>query len=299
METVVFQIQRFSIHDGPGIRTTVFFKGCNLRCDWCCNPEGQCADIQLAYDGGKCIGCGECVSACPAGARRTDGNKMLYDTAKCVHCFKCLDACVRGAILRYGRTYTLDELCEELLKDQVFWENSGGGVTLSGGEVLLQAEFVSRLCDRLHALGVHVAVETAAALPGTVVERLLEKIDLWQVDCKHCDELRHKAGTGVGVRDTLENIRRLKESGADCIVRIPVIPDFNDTLEDARRFSALFLRQGIDEVQLMPFHQFGESKYAFLGKEYSYAGVKPLHKEELEDYKKVFEDNGIHVQIGG
>lgn len=299
MEAVIFSIQKFSIHDGPGIRTTVFFKGCNLHCAWCCNPESLLPGIQPAYDPEKCVGCGECVKACPSSAiKMGDDGKICIDYKVCKGSSLCGEACAHGALWSYGTKYTVDSLLPELLKDKAFYENSGGGVTLSGGEFLLQTDFAAELCDRLHAEGIHVAAETAAAVPEKIVDKVIDKIDLWQIDLKHYDSALHKSATGTGNEQIINNIKRISEV-ADCVIRIPVIPDYNDSLEDARRFSSLLKELNIKAVQLMPFHSFGERKYDYLGMKYQFSGAGQLHKEDLTEYAGAFNSNNIKTQIGG
>ena len=249
MEADIFNLQKFSIHDGPNIRTTVFFKGCHLRCGWCCNPEG----LRKGADG--------------------DGN--------------C------------GTKYTMDRLMKELLKDKAFYDYSGGGVTLSGGEFLLQADFAEELCDRLHKESIHVAAETSAAIAAKIFDQMLGKIDLWIIDFKHYDSAAHKAATGVGNEEVLHNIRSVIDRKADYIIRIPVIPGFNDSLEDARCFSRILKKEKITAVQLMPFHQLGERKYKDLSMQYDFAGVPQTDQENLSEYANILIAQNIDVQIGG
>jgi len=295
MKATIFNIQKFSLHDGPGIRTTVFFKGCNLRCGWCCNPEGLLPDIQLTFDAEKCIGCGECVKACAVGARTVIGGKSAHNAEKCKICGACITACIYGSISSYGTEYTVDELVAELVKDKAFYQNSGGGVTLSGGEFLLQPDFASELCDALHKQNIHVAVETAAAVPTNILRKLMGKIDLWQVDFKHYDNAVHRAATGLGNEQIIENIKEIVKSGYDYLVRIPIVSGFNDTIDDAREFADILTALGVNRTELMPFHQMGERKYALLGMEYTFAHRDGLYKEDLTEYAQVFRDRGIMV----
>ncbi len=245
MKARIFNIQRFSLHDGAGIRTNVFFQGCNLRCAWCANPESQ--------------------AVADAGAKE----------------------------------WGVEELADELVKDKPFFDKSGGGVTLTGGEPLLQADFVVALCERLHELGVRVAVETAACVPPDAFYRAAQALDLIHIDLKHYDEAAHKRGTDAKLERILDNIRIALASGVPTVLRIPVIPGFNDSEEDARGFAQLLTALGALEVHLLPFHQMGESKYEKLGMAYGFAGKKQLHEEDLDAFEAILTEAGLNVQIGG
>lgn len=297
MNGYIFNIQKFSIHDGPGIRSTVFFKGCNLHCKWCANPESQCMLPQLTLDRSKCSGCLACVTACVAGARTALDGKTALDPGKCTLCGACMQACPAQAIGREGRGVSVEAVLEEVLKDKPFYDHSGGGVTFSGGEVLLQAEFAVELARALHENGVHVAIETAAIVPNDRFSAFLREIDYVFVDLKHYDSARHMEGTGVGNELLLENIRTLAESGKEYCVRIPVIPGYNDAPEDALGFAELLGRLGVRKVQLLPFHQLGERKYSLLGMDYAYAEIKQLHREDLQEYLEILTGQGIEARL--
>lgn len=240
----IFDIQKFCLHDGAGIRTDVFFCGCNLHCKWCANPESRFPR-------------------------------------------------------REGKPYTVAEVMAEVMKDKPFYDKSGGGVTLTGGEVLMQLPFALRLCAALKKEGVHVAAETAGAVPKEVFQKLADAVDFVFIDCKHYDEKKHAEGTGMGNGLILENIRTLAAGKKEYCVRIPVIPGFNDAAADAEAFCKLFAALGVKNVQLLPFHQLGEKKYEKLSLPYAYGGVPQLHKEDLFGYRKIFENNGIAAAIGG
>ena len=287
MEGHIFNIQKFCLHDGPGIRTTVFFKGCNLRCRWCANPESQQMRRQLTLDKIKCTGCGKCVAACPRGARSVAQGLCRVDAALCNGCKVCLQVCPGRAIGSEGRTVTVEEVLEETLKDKVFYDTSGGGVTFSGGEVLLQSAFAAELARQLREKGIHVAMETAGAVPLEAFSAFLREVDYVLMDLKHYDSDAHKAGTGEDNRQILENLRYLKDSGKPFLVRIPVIPGFNDSVADAQAFGKLLEELEIPEVQLLPFHQLGQHKYNLLNLQYAYAGTPRLHREDLEDSRLV------------
>lgn len=252
----IFNIQRFSIHDGPGIRTIVFFKGCVMRCAWCCNPESQRYEIETMSEGGK---------------TRT-----------------------------VGRDVTVDELMPELLADLPYYRRSGGGITLSGGEVLCQADFAAALLRACKASGLHTAIESAASLPYASIERLLPYLDLYLMDIKHMDTGKHEEYTGRGNELILENARRVSESGVELIIRTPVIPGFNDTQKEIGAISR-FARSltGVREHHLLPYHRLGSDKYAGLGRSYSMSDVTPPEPERMQHLLKAVEEAGLHGQIGG
>ncbi|MBU9727704.1 glycyl-radical enzyme activating protein [Diplocloster modestus] len=297
---IILQIQKFSIHDGPGIRTTVFLKGCNLRCRWCANPESQICRPEFTLDRLKCVRCGRCVENCGQRARTVIGPQEYpaVDPAVCTMCLACEQHCPQQAIGHEGRLVTAGEVAAEAKKDKPFYDHSGGGVTLSGGEVLMQREFTISLCRKLHEQGIHVAVETAAAVPSEQFQELLREVDYLFVDMKHYDSVKHREGTGVGNEQVLQNIEGLQDSNKPFRIRIPVIPGFNDSAKDAKGFAQVLNKLGVPEVQLLPFHQMGERKYELLGREYTYQGKPQLHPEDLEAYRGIFEKYHIKAQIG-
>ena len=297
MEGTIFNIQKFCLHDGPGIRTTVFFKGCNLRCKWCANPESQKSTRQLTLDKNKCTGCGACIAACPQNARTMEEGFPKVNAALCKRCGACLDACPGGAIALEGKFVDTEQVLAEVRKDKVFYDRSGGGVTLSGGEVLLKLPFARELARRLHQEGIRVAVETAGVAKEERFRALLKEVDYVMMDLKHYDSAAHRAGTGRGNEQVLANLRILRDSGVPFLVRIPVIPGFNDNIEDAAAFARLLKEMDIFKVQLLPFHRLGCHKYELLGLAYDYADTPSMQVEELEDYSREFTRMGIEVII--
>ncbi|WP_343248460.1 glycyl-radical enzyme activating protein [Diplocloster hominis] len=297
---IIIQIQKFSIHDGPGIRTTVFLKGCNLRCRWCANPESQLGQPEFTLDRLKCIRCGRCMENCDQKARTMTGPQEYpaVDPAGCTMCLACEQHCPQQAIGHEGWLVTADEVVAEAIKDKPFYDHSGGGVTLSGGEVLMQRDFAVCLCRKLHENGVHVAVETAAAVPSEQFLELLREVDYLFVDMKHYDSGKHREGTGVGNEQVLQNIEILRDSHKPYRIRIPVIPGFNDSVRDAEGFAQLLCRLGVPKVQLLLFHQLGERKYELLDRDYTYRGKPQLHPEDLEAYRSTFEKYHIKARIG-
>lgn len=291
MEANIFNIQKFSIHDGPGLRTTVFFDGCPLRCKWCSNPESQYNEVQILKDKAKCSNCQTCLNLCPNKAIRED---LSIDFSKCIKCLTCVNNCPNKALQAKGELMSVEELVAKCLQDIDFYIESEGGVTLSGGECLLQEEFVTQLVKELKKHNIHVAIETCGYVDKEIFKRLIPQIDFVQYDFKHYDRNKHKEGTGVYNDLIIDNFNWLKGSGVKYLVRIPVIPNFNSSLDDAYNFVLKFKELGINEVQLLPFHQFGEKKYEMMNKEYTYEGLKSLRNEDLLDYKQVFIDNGIN-----
>ena len=291
---IVFNIQKFSIHDGPGVRTTVFLKGCPLRCRWCANPESQNPHIQILYDAKKCVHCGTCVKNCPESALTMDETGHIHiNRQRCTACLQCCKTCPRQALTWAGEEKTVDEVFRVCMQDVPFYEESGGGVTISGGEGMVQPDFVEALILRLKEKGVHTAIETTGAVSAEVFRRLAPQFDLLLFDVKHWDSAAHKSGTGVGNERIVENLRWAVEQNLNILPRIPVIPGFNDTLADAKGLAKLIAEIGLKRVQLLPFHQMGERKYEFLDKDYAFTGVKPLHREELEAYQAVFAEKGL------
>ena len=251
----IFNIQRYSIHDGPGIRTIVFFKGCAMRCAWCCNPESQRFEIEPLKEG--------------------DREKII------------------------GRDVTVADIMPEILADLPYYRRSGGGVTLSGGEVLCQADFAAELLRECKAAGLHTAIESAGSLPYENIEKLLPYLDLYLMDIKHMDSEKHKEYTGKANELILENAQRLAKSGVELIIRTPVIPSFNDSDEDIRRISRFAKSIGAKAHHLLPYHRLGSDKYQGLGRNYSLKEILPPSRERMERLLEVATECGIRAQIGG
>ena len=276
MKATIFDIARGSYVDGPGIRTTVFFKGCNLRCAWCHNPESQSAKPELMFFKNKCIGCGKCKEKCP--------NTL----ESCDACGKCAIYCPVDAREVCGKEYTSDEVLSTVLKDKIFYETSGGGVTFSGGECMLSVDFLTDILKKCKENGIHTAVDTAGHIPFEYFERVLPFTDLFLYDVKCMDSDRHKKYVGVDNKLILDNLARLLGFGARVIVRVPVIAGVNDSREDMLTLKAfLDSHGGAESVDLLPYHALGEHKYAAIGKEATV--FAPPSNEALSELKKIFE----------
>lgn len=264
MKAKIFEIKPFAVHDGDGIRTTVFFKGCPLQCVWCHNPEGISGSAELAYFSHKCFSCGECVSACPNGAHAiVDGAHHFY-REKCTACGQCEEVCLGNALTFYGKEYTVDELLPILLKDKDFYDNSGGGVTLSGGECLLQADFCAELLKQLKANGIHTAVDTAGLVSKTALDKVLPYTDVFLYDVKAISEAVHKTCTGQGNGQILDNLLYLEEKGAAVEIRIPYVPDFNDG-EMGKIGEFLSRLRCVEKVRVLKYHNLAGTKYTGVG----------------------------------
>ena len=298
MKGFVFNIQRFSINDGPGIRTTVFVKGCNLRCLWCHNPESNSLKQEIQYFPQKCIRCMKCIEVCPTKAHYIDekGNK-IFDRSKCNQCGLCVENCMYDALVFAAKHMEPDEVVNEIVKDIDYYRNSGGGVTISGGEPLLQKEFVKEVFDRTKALGIHNALDTAACVNWEDFEYVLPSIDLVLLDIKVMDENMHKKATGVSNERILQNAIKLSQKEVDIIVRIPVIPGINDT-EDNMDKTAQFLKsfKRLLCVELLPYHDLGADKWASLGQTGEPMAFEIPGKEKMQRLSQCFERYGIFAK---
>jgi pyruvate formate lyase activating enzyme len=298
---VVFDVQRFSLHDGAGIRTLVFVKGCSLRCLWCCNPESQSASTELTVSPARCIRCGLCAEACPhlAMALNPTGH-AAPDRSRCKVCGLCVDACPSGARVLRGRAVTVDELLKEVERDMVIYRVSGGGVTVSGGEPLLQAAFVAEFLAACRQQGIHTAIETCGYAPWEDFAQVLAHTDLTLFDFKHPDTESHRRLTGVGNEAIMANLRRAVATRARIILRMPLIPEYNADADTVRAVACFARTLGISELHLIPYHDLGEAKYRSLGREYTLAGLKLMAPEHVEALRHAaLENGGMTVRIGG
>lgn len=267
VQGVVFDIQRYSIHDGPGIRTNVFLKGCPLKCYWCQNPESQSRQPEVLFDRSKCTRCGACVAVCAVHAVALSEDGAVIDRALCNGCGECVRACPNDARKAVGRLMTVDEVMHHVLRDVKFYENSGGGITLSGGEPTFQPDFALALLKRSKEMGLHTAIETCGYAPWATMERLVEFVDLFLFDIKHLMPERHEEGTGRNNDLILSNARRIAAI-KPMMIRVPLIPGFNDAVEEIRA-TARFCRAelGSVDLELLAYNKLGESKYQRLDRE--------------------------------
>ena len=302
---LIANIQRFSIDDGPGIRTIVFVKGCPLKCPWCHNPEMQSTEIEIYYHEPKCVRCGICAEVCKQQAiipPGPNGEPPVRLREKCIKCLECVNACPNQALTLVGQEMTMNEIVNEALSDAPFFKNSGGGVTLSGGEVLLFPEFICELAERLKKEDCHVAAETSGFGKWEVLERLSNHVDLFLYDVKHIDDQIHKKVIGVSNELILENLKKLAAKGKAIRIRIPVIPGFNmdkDTMNKIGDFLLSLNTNAIEAVDLLPYHSFAETKYKQLDRKYEYEEIDSLEKESVADYEDIFTKKGFTTTIGG
>jgi pyruvate formate lyase activating enzyme len=303
LQGLIFDIRPYSIHDGPGVRTTVFFKGCPLACQWCCNPESQAGQPELVWVRERCLGCGLCLAACPRDALHAaaDGGKVI-DPQRCDRCGQCADCCPGEALNLIGRWRSVDEVLAEVARDALYFEASGGGLTLSGGEPLAQADFAAELlrCYRHEEKGAHTAVETCGFVEWPVLERVAAHIDLFLYDIKHMDPAEHLRLTGRDNRLILDNARRLAAAGHGLVIRLPLIAGVNDQ-RDNLEATAEFARAlpGVSRIDLLPYHRLGEPKYQRLGKDYALKGAPALASEAVGRARDILAAQGLEVAVGG
>ncbi len=290
---LIFNIQKFSIHDGPGIRTTIFLKGCPLRCKWCANPESQSANVQILWDQKKCVHCLQCVKSCMYQAISCREGEIHIDEELCQGCLNCVSTCLQSALSNEGETKEIEEIVRIALQDKDFYEESGGGITISGGEGMSQPDFLKELVKELKKHNLHLAIETTGYIPKETFHELAPLFDLLLFDVKHYDTNRHFEGTGVHNEQIINNLKWAFHQGLEILPRIPVIPSFNNSIQDAAGLASLLTEIGLKKVQLLPFHQFGERKYEMMHKEYAYKNVKALQKEDLTEYQNEFTKKGL------
>ncbi len=296
---IVLNIQHFCTHDGPGIRTTVFLKRCSLRCKWCCNPESIHAKPELSYNPGKCIGeteCGYCLKECPESALYTVGSdaKVHVNWNLCTNCGKCVDRCPTQALDLFGKPMAVEQVLEQVEQDGRFYSESGGGITVSGGECLLQPEFTAALLAAAHERGINTAIETAGNVPWRFMEQVLHHVDVMLHDHKLTDFARHKEWTGVDNERIKANFEKAYQSFPNIkfIARTPLIPGVNDD-EDHIRSVLSFIRpnKNVIDYELLPYHRFGETKYNFLGRVYELEDFDPPALETLSRLRRIIDES--------
>ena len=300
----IFNIQKFSTHDGDGVRTTIFFKGCPLRCMWCHNPESQHYYKELIFHQHKCTTCGRCVAKCKQGANSIVDGKIVFDRSKCTACGVCTDWCITEARELAGKEYTVDALVKEAMKDKIFYEQSGGGVTLSGGEVMASQhmDYVEEVCRKLHENGVSIFIDTSGYTDYENLKRILPYVDVFLYVIKVMDPEDHKKYIGVDNSLILENLKKLSDEGAGLYIRLPIIQQVNATDEHIESVIHFLKENNIHarQVNLLPYHDIGKGKYASLDMEYHDDEMSVPVSELMEHFKSMFEEQGFNkVNIGG
>jgi len=298
-EGIIFDIQRFSLNDGPGIRTIAFFKGCPLRCLWCSNPESQIQKSVVMFEEEKCVRCGSCEKVCNYGAASLNNPKRI-DRTKCVGCGECAGICPVGALVLKGEKITVEHLIRVLKKDEIIYRKSNGGITLSGGEPLVQWKFATELLKACKAQGWHTAIETTGQGTEEAVESVFPFVDQVLLDVKTMDSELHKKVTGVTTDIIRKNAKRITEI-AQTIIRIPTIPTINDSDENyIKTIEYAKTLKGVDTIHILPYHMYGENKYTLLDREYPMGfEIKPLSRERAEELKNLVLSRGLKCAIGG
>lgn len=296
----ISRIQRYSINDGPGIRTTVFFKGCSMDCVWCSNPELINPTPEILSNKHLCLHCGECHEACTEGAILLDQGEYVIERSLCNVCGRCVEVCLGFARELVGRCLSVDELVTELMKDQVFYNVSEGGVTFSGGEPAMQHEFAIKLAQDLKSINIHVAFDTCGNVPWKHLEELSDVVDLFLYDIKLMDDEKHGEYTGVSNALVLTNAKRLSALGVPMIIRLVIIPGCNDSVQEINdKLSFIMQLDSVKQVDILPYHKLGVGKYGMLGRNYLLKDLMPPDHEILEKLKSNIQSRGLKVSVGG
>ncbi len=299
LEGLIFDIKRFASDDGPGIRTTVFFKGCPLNCIWCHSPESISRQPELVFYESRCIKCGKCVAVCAYQAQYfTEKGKRKIDRTKCQTCGKCCEACYAGALEMKGNYLGVKEIYDEIEKDVIFFVNSGGGVTLSGGEPTLQSAFVVSLLRKLKKNGIHTALDTCGFVKWEILEELVPYVDLFLYDIKHMDAEKHIEYTGVSNQLILENLEKLAGAGKEILLRVPLVPGYNDSETNIVSIVRCAKKLHLGEIDFLPYNEIAEAKYEWVGKSYALEHLKGCKNEKLGKIEKIAETKGLKIKIG-
>jgi pyruvate formate lyase activating enzyme len=299
-EGIIFDIKKYAIHDGPGIRTTVFFKGCPLACRWCHNPEGITVASQRIYRQERCVSCGECIQVCPQKVITRTADGIIRDPARCDLCQTCAEHCPSEAVEFVGHKVTVDEVIRQIEKDTAFYDQSGGGVTLSGGEPLMQPDFLMELLEACSDLDLHRTVDTTGYADAELLLQVAQKTDLFLYDLKIMDVTKHRDFTGVSNQLILDNLKMLSENKARIQVRIPIIPGINtnaDNIHHTADFVATL--PGVEHISVLPFHNSARGKYRRLGMECMSADMQSPSNEHLNRIAGWLQQSGLQVKIRG
>jgi pyruvate formate lyase activating enzyme len=299
-KAIIFNIEKYAIHDGPGIRTTVFFKGCPLRCWWCHNPEGQRIKPELIYRENRCIGCGECVKTCRRKALFLHSSHVTLNRESCNTCGICAQVCPSEALSIAGKEMSAEEMIREIERDEVFYDESKGGVTFSGGEPLVQPSFLNAILQECKARKIHTTLDTSGYASQKIIDKIRGKVDLFLYDIKTMDEADHRKYTGVSNKPILRNLEWLAKNRSNIVISLPIIPDVNDDegniLRTGEFISSL---PSVEQVSLLPYHKAGVAKYKNLGRSYRLNTMHSPLSGKTNMIKDKLEAFGLKVKIGG